>query len=63
MVMPRRFEIENEIADFPRPGRIDAGGRFVQDDELRLLDERLRETDALQHSLGVTAQTAITRTR
>ncbi len=57
------LEIENEIADFPRAGRIDSGGRFVQDDELRLLDERLREADALQHSLGVTAQPAIPRTR
>ena len=59
--MPRRFEIENEVADFPSARRIDSGGRFVQDDKSRFLDERLSEADALQHAFGVTAEAAIAR--
>ena len=63
MVMPRRLSSRIKIADFPRSGWIDPGSRFVQDEKLRLLDEGLRETDALEHSLGVTSQPAIARIR
>ena len=59
--MPRCFQIENEIADFARAGGIDAGGRFVEHDQLRLLNERLGQPDALQHSLGITAEPPIAR--
>ena len=38
--------------------RIDPGGRFVEDDKTRVLDDRLGETDALEHSLGIPPEAA-----
>ena len=55
------FQIENQVANFARAGGIDARGRLVEHDQFGFLDERLREPDALQHSLGIAAEPAIAR--
>ena len=55
------FQIENQIANLARAGRIDARGRLVEHDKPGFLDERLRESDPLQHALGITAEPPIAR--
>ncbi len=50
------FQIENQVANFARAGRIDPGSRFIQNEQGRFLDERLGKTDALEHSLGISAE-------
>ncbi len=60
-MMPRLFRVENQVANFARAGGIDARGRLVEHDQVRFLDERLRESDALEHALGITAQPPIAR--
>ena len=39
--------------------RIEPGGRLVQEDELRIVQQRLRQPHALEHALAVAAQRAI----
>ena len=55
------FEIENQIANLARAGRIDAGGRFIEHQQPRLLHERLREPDALEHSFRIAADAPVRR--
>ena len=42
---------QNQRADVAPPQRIEPRHRFVEDDELGIVDERLRDPDALQHAL------------
>ena len=44
------LEVEDEVADLVRAGGVHTGGGFVKDEEAGVLDERLGEADALQHS-------------
>jgi hypothetical protein len=48
-----RLEVENDVLDLAAPDRIETRHRLVENDELRFVDERLGEPDALQHSLRV----------
>ena len=52
-------KIDNQIANLARPRWIDAGGRLIEHDELRVVDQRLGKTDALQHSFRIRAQSPI----
>ena len=54
-------ELEDQIADLPRAHRIHPGGRFVENDQPRLLDERLRQADALEHAFRIAADPAVAR--
>ena len=56
---PALFEIENQIANLARARRIDARRRLVEHEQARLLDHRLRQADALEHALRVTAEPPI----
>src|SRR2546423_10049744 len=55
------LKIDNEIANVARTGGIDAGGRLVQHDQLRFINQRLSQTNPLQHSFRVGAQSLIAR--
>src|SRR5439155_8407405 len=44
-------ESKNQRANLPPADRIETGHRLVEHDHLRIVDERLRQTDALQHAL------------
>ena len=46
------FAFEDEVDDVSSPERIETRLRFVEDDEVRVSDERLGESDALEHSFG-----------
>jgi hypothetical protein len=48
-----RDETVKDIVNFAAAGGIDAVGRFIKNEEFRMVDERLRKTEPLQHSLGV----------
>ncbi len=50
-----------KIANIARAGRVDAGGRFVEHDQLRIVQERLGEPDALQHAFRIAAQPPVAR--
>ena len=41
--------------------RVEADGRLVDDDELRIAEQRLRDADALAHAAGVAAEAAVRR--
>ena len=56
-------KIENQIANFARPCRVDTCGWFVQDDQPGIVNQRLREPDALQHPFRISAQPAFPRLR
>ena len=58
-VLPRRLEVEDEVADFARAGGIDAGGGFVEHEQARVVDEGLGQADALEHALGISCQAAV----
>src|SRR3989442_844401 len=47
---------ENQRADVPASQRIETRHRLVEDDEIRLVQKRLRDADALQHAFGKLAQ-------
>jgi hypothetical protein len=51
----------DHAADGGRADGVDARGRFVQDDELGVMDDGLGETDALEHALGIGPDRAIGR--
>src|SRR4029077_21100062 len=57
------FKIDNQIANVARAGGIDAGSRLIKHDQLRLVDQRLSETNPLQHSFRVSAQSLVARIR
>src|SRR5487761_1590942 len=47
--------LANPVAHQLAPGWIQAGGRLVKEEYFRVIDDRLRQADALHHSLGETA--------
>jgi hypothetical protein len=47
---------EDEVADLARTDRIDPRGGFVEDDETRILDEGLGQSDALEHALRIAGE-------
>lgn len=49
------FEAQDEVADLAGAKGVDAGSGFVEDEEAGRLNERLREANALKHSLGIAA--------
>ena len=51
-VADRREQIEEAVALFG----IETRGRFVDDDELRLADQRLRDAEALAHAAGISGE-------
>ena len=53
------LETHDQVADFGRALRIDAGSRFVQHQQAGFLDQGLREADALQHALRVSPQAPV----
>src|SRR5712692_4997388 len=57
------LKIDNQITNVARTGGIDTGGRLVQHEQLRFVNQRLSEADALQHAFGVRAQAPIARIR
>ena len=42
----------NNVAHQAAPAGIESGGRLVQNHQVRFVQQRLRQADALQHSLG-----------
>ena len=55
-VQPRSRSREDQRAHVAPAERIEARHRLVEDDELRVVDERLRDADALQHALRELSQ-------
>ena len=43
---------QDQILDFPAADRVHPGGRLVQDDEVRVVDQRLGQTNAPLHAFG-----------
>ena len=50
---PALLERCEHIANLPPPHRIDAIGRLIQHDQIRIVHHRLRQADALHHPFGV----------
>jgi hypothetical protein len=57
------LKVENQITNLTRAGRVNACGRLVQQDEPGIMNERLREADALQHTLRIRAKSPFSRIR
>ena len=53
------LQIQNQIANVARAGRIHAGSRLIQNQESRVVHQRLGKPDTLQHAFGISAQAAI----
>jgi len=51
--------IANDVADEAATHGIEAGRRFVEEDEFGLVDEGLGQTDALQHAFRKTTETPV----
>ena len=47
------FQALDDFADFHAAQRIEAAGRFIENQQIGIVDERLREADALLHSFGI----------
>ena len=56
---PLRFERLHQVADFAAADRIDAVGRLVEEDHVRLVQQRLGDAEALFHALGVGANLVV----
>src|SRR5438093_13640724 len=54
---------EDQILDLATANRIEAGGRLVENDEVRIVDERLRQANAPLHALREFAHRACVRLR
>ena len=50
------FQPQDEVANLGRAERIDARGRFVEEKKIGIVDQRLRQADALEHALRIGAQ-------
>ena len=48
--------VANDVADETAAHGVEAGGGFVEEDEIRFVDESLGEADALHHALGKAAE-------
>src|SRR6266852_9980856 len=58
---PTRAQLAQQVADEKPAQRIEPRGGFVQEDQLRVIDQRLGEAGTLEHALAVLAQRAIRR--
>src|SRR5258707_3180272 len=54
-----RAQGSDEVADFATPDGIQSAHRLVQKNNLPIVDQRLCQTDALQHALLKLAQLAV----
>lgn len=52
-------QFQQEVADFAAADWIHSIGRFIEDDQVRGVDQCLCEPDPLQHSLGITAKSLV----
>ena len=43
-------QLQDQLADISAAKRIEPGHRLVENHEVRLVEERLRDADALQHA-------------
>ena len=57
--MPRSLRSKIRSRIFREPAGVDAGCRLVEEHQPRLLHQRLRQADALQHALRVAAHAAV----
>ena len=60
-VLPRSCRSLDDALDLDAAHRVEPGHGLVEEHEFRVVDQRLRDTDALQHALGVLAQTGRSR--
>ena len=58
-VLPCCFEGQDQVLHFPRADGVQAGGRFIQEDQVGIVDQGLGQADAAGHSLGILAQLAL----
>src|SRR5579884_934404 len=56
--LAQRFQVADEILHPACAQRIKTGSRLVEDDQIRVVDERLSQADALTHALGILAERA-----
>ena len=56
-------QCEDEILHLATANRVQPRRRFIEDDEIRIVDERLRQPDAALHALGEFADRARARLR
>src|SRR6266481_1755862 len=49
---PAARQSEDEVLDLPAADRVEPGSRLIQDDEVRIVDERLGEAYAALHTFG-----------
>ena len=50
------LEVADNVAHQSAAHRVEARGRFVEEDQLGFVEERLRQPDALEHPFGKRAQ-------
>ena len=55
-VRPLIAQLQNQVADLAASERIETRHRLVEEDDLGIVDERLRDADALHHALRELAQ-------
>ena len=58
-VVPRALRSRITLAHEAAPERVEAGGRLVEEDELGVIEQRLRQADPLLHALAVLAQAPV----
>ena len=54
-VRPSRFSAKQDVVNLPSRDRIEAGGRFIEDVEIRIMEHRHRQGEALPLSTGQSA--------
>ena len=47
---PLLLQIQDHVLHVARPDRVETGGRLVQNHDVRVVDQGLRQTDAADHS-------------
>jgi hypothetical protein len=53
---PAIAQTQNQIADLLASDRIQSGHRLIEDNQFRIVDQRLRQADTLQHAFGEFSQ-------
>ena len=57
--LPRLAQAEDDVPDEPPADRVEAGHRLVEDDQLGVVDQGLREPGPLHHPLGEAAERGV----
>src|SRR5262245_5937873 len=52
-------QADDQVLHPARAERVEAGGRLVEDHQLRIVDQRLRQPDALPHAFGILFENAL----